>query len=102
MKLLDGSDRVSASEFAKILRGTDSSGSYILIDVRPRLETAICRLPSPSINIPFDELDGDQLANLCQSIRQQSQLLEANGNHPFPGIVSSIISKMSARIFCSL
>ena len=85
LKVLDRSDRVSAGEFAQQLRRTDSSSSHVLIDVRPRLETAICRLPSPSINIPFDELDGERLANLCQSIRQQSQDFETVANRPFPG-----------------
>jgi len=84
LKVLDRSDRVSAGEFAQQLRRTDSSSSHVLIDVRPRLETAICRLPSPSINIPFDELDGERLANLCQSIRQQSQDFETVANRPFP------------------
>lgn len=56
LSVLSADDRVTAGDFART--SGDESVSYLLVDVRPPLETAICSLAG-SVNVPFDQLDDD-------------------------------------------
>ena len=74
LEVLDCCDRVTALEFQKVSR-TKEGFPYLLIDVRPQLETAICRLPVPSLNVPYEELD-DRADHVRDAVRR---------NLPFSG-----------------
>ena len=66
MSVLSSSDRVSVSDYHKILVNEDP---HLLIDVRTGVETDICRLPSSAStiwwNLPIEELkrrtSGDEM-----------------------------------------
>lgn len=56
-------DRVTAQEFRDVIELTGQP--YLLIDVRPELETSICRLPD-SVSLPYECLEerADELKEL--------------------------------------
>lgn len=63
VRVLKAEDRVTAPEFRHIVQSssigaseTSSGRPYLLIDVRPELETSICRLPD-SVNLPYESLN---------------------------------------------
>jgi hypothetical protein len=81
LRILDAEDRVSAAEFEEIARR--KRGSYLLIDVRPPLEMAICSLPD-SLNVPFEILDeGPTLDRLRQLVAQRRD--DWTQDAPLPG-----------------
>ncbi|KAI9560752.1 hypothetical protein GHT06_011704 [Daphnia sinensis] len=58
LRILKGEDRVTASEFRNVVQQSleMERRPYLLIDVRPHLETSICSLPD-SVNVPFENLE---------------------------------------------
>lgn len=79
--MLSSEDRVTAGQFheelqrqAVVVSSCSSSSSsrgdvdYLLIDVRPELETSICRIPG-SLNFPYRELDrrSEELKDLIRA-----------------------------------
>ena len=107
MKILGAEDRVTPLQLRRQLFTDDASGQdlakleeeeeeeedvgasscrrcrsspHLLIDVRPALEVAICRLPG-SINVPFDSLD-DRADYLRQLAGREAAKCAAT---PLPG-----------------
>jgi rhodanese-related sulfurtransferase len=63
LQVLKREDRVTATEFRDAIQSLSSKTSatsitrpYLLIDVRPHLETTICRLPE-SVSVPYESLE---------------------------------------------
>ena len=78
LRLLSREDRVTATEFQEISEKAAASLPslpYLLIDVRPALETTICRLPN-SFNLPFESLE-QRLDELKDLVRQRLPLLSS-------------------------
>ena len=88
LRLLSSEDRVTATEFREISKKAAASSHsllppYLLIDVRPALETTICRLPN-SVNLPFQSLEQglDQLKDL---VRQRLLSSSSSSTGTLPG-----------------
>lgn len=88
LKVLKAEDRVTATEFRdaiQLLSSTKTSvASYLLIDVRPHLETTICRLPE-SVNVPFESLE--QRADELKELVSQHLPRKDTGQSLLPGWV---------------
>lgn len=73
LRVLGAEDRVTAPEFRDAIQSSSAETTsasttrrpYLLIDVRPKLETSICCLPD-SINLPYESLEqrADELKEL--------------------------------------
>lgn len=93
LQVLKTEDRVTATEFRdaiQLLSSTKTSDMesitrpYLLIDVRPHLETTICRLPE-SVNVPFDSLE--QRADELKELVSQHLPQKDTGQSLLPGWV---------------
>ena len=91
--MLKTEDRVTATEFRdaiQLLSSTKTSDMesitrpYLLIDVRPHLETTICRLPE-SVNVPFESLE--QRADELKELVSQQLPQKDTGQSLLPGWV---------------
>ena len=84
LRLLSSEDRVTATEFRdiseKAAAASPQSLPYLLIDVRPALETTICCLPN-SVNLPFHILE-QRLDQLKDLVRQR---LPSSSSRTLPG-----------------
>lgn len=87
--MLKMEDRVTAREFRDAIQSLSSktlaasmTRPYLLIDVRPHLETTICRLPE-SVNVPFESLE--QRADELKEMVSQHLPRKDSGQSLLPG-----------------
>ena len=103
MSLLSSSDRVSVSDYHKILVNEDP---HLLIDVRTGVETDICRLPTSAStiwwNLPIEELkrrtSGDEMkeALLKEFVNDKLAALKSSSSS---SSLSSSSSPSSPNVF---
>lgn len=88
LQVLKMEDRVTATEFRDAVQSLSSQTTttitrpYLLIDVRPHLETTICRLPD-SVNVPFESLE--QRADELKELVSQHLPRKETGQSLLPG-----------------
>lgn len=86
VKVLKAEDRVTAVEFRDAVQSNEMSDRstvrqpYLLIDVRPELETSICRLPH-SLSLPYESLQ-QRADELKQLVNQHLPQEETNKTLP--------------------
>ena len=111
LRVLGAEDRVTATEFRDAIQSSSVEATsastrrpYLLIDVRPKLETSICRLPD-SINLPYQCLEqraGELVDLVRQHLPQQEEEEEGAGSpRPsplLPGQNSSVTHTLNQTI----
>ena len=110
LRVLGAEDRVTATEFRDAIQSSSVEATsastrrpYLLIDVRPKLETSICRLPD-SINLPYQCLEqraGELVDLVRQHLPQQEEEEGAGSPRPsplLPGQNSSVTHTLNQTI----